>query len=320
MPLRHAEIAYQPLMPRGSRFGRVRQWLHMIRFLHRSAFQIWHFHDPELLLITIASKWILNKKVHLIYDVHEDVPKDILDKGWIPSWLRKPISLLVDKVEGWGIKRCDLIVAATDSIAERAKRFTDRVVTVHNYPKGILTGETPERQLESKVQIVYAGNITPIRGLREVVRAMELVQDCNVVLNLVGLLYPDEFGKELQTTAGPNVIIYGKVSFEESQRIMTKCDIGIVTFHPLPNHVESMPNKLFEYMQKGLPVIASNFPLWEKIIHEAGCGITVDPLKPDEIAMAIRRLVCNPVLRSEMGQSGLQMVRQKYSWLHEEKI
>lgn len=168
--------------------------------------------------------------------------------------------------------------------------------------------------------MIYAGNVTPVRGLREVVQAMAMVQDCNVILNLVGLFYPDGFEQEIRAIAGPNVRIYGKVTFEETQRIMKSCDIGIVTFHPLPNHIEAMPNKLFEYMQNGLSVIASDFPLWKNIVQKSGCGIIVDPLKPEEIAIVIRRLVDNPELRYKMGRSGMQMVRQKYSWLHEEQI
>jgi len=318
--LSEAGISYQPLSLRGSRIGRIRQWVLLSQFLLRSDFKVWHFHDPELLPVTIFLKWLFRKNVKLIYDVHEDYPKDILDKNWIPVWLRKTISLATDIVEGWGIKKCDLIVAATDSIAERASKFSNQVVTVHNYPKNTPTNEIHVRQPGSTVQIIYAGNITPIRGLREVVRAMEFVEDLNVTLNLVGALYPENFEFELHSIAGKNVKIYGKVSFEESQQIMAGCDMGIVTFLPLSNHVEAMPNKFFEYMQKGMPIIVSNFPLWEKIIHEAECGITVDPHKPEEIASAIRKLAINPNLREKMGRSGIRIVQEKYSWLFEEQV
>lgn len=140
-PLSEAGITYQPLLPPGGCAGRGRQWMRLVRFLRRSDFQVWHFHDPELLPLTIFLKWVLRKKVWLIYDMHEDVPKDILGKPWIPTWLRRPISVAVDKVEGWGIKRCDLVVAATDSIAERALKFTKRAVPVHNYPIAVCAGK-----------------------------------------------------------------------------------------------------------------------------------------------------------------------------------
>jgi glycosyltransferase involved in cell wall biosynthesis len=177
-----------------------------------------------------------------------------------------------------------------------------------------------KNERSSTVQIIYAGNITPIRGLREVVQAMKLVTDCDVVLNLVGLIYPDDFQQEIRILAGPNVILYGKMPFEESQQLVRCSDIGVVTFHPLANHVEALPNKLFEYMQNGLPVIASDFPIWKNIIEQVGCGIAVDPLKPEEIAAAIRKLANDPALRHEMGEAGIKAVKQKYSWEREQNI
>ena len=319
-PLSEAGITYLPLLPPIGRTFRGRQWMRLIQLLSRSDFHIWHFHDPELLPLSIILKWVIRKKVWLIYDIHEDVPKNFLVKPWIPTWLRRSISVAADIVEGWGIKRCDLVVAATDSIAERAHKFTKRMVTVRNYPIEVYSGETFARPSSSTVQMIYAGQVTPMRGLREVVQAMALVQDCKVILHLVGLFYPDKFEREIRAIAGPNVRIYGKVSFEETMTIMKSCDIGIVTLHPMPGYLESLPIKLFEYMQNGLSVIASDFPLWIKILKETGCGLTVDPLKPEEIAIVIRKLVNNPELRQKMGKSGMQMVRQKYSWLHEEQF
>jgi glycosyltransferase involved in cell wall biosynthesis len=93
---------------------------------------------------------------------------------------------------------------------------------------------------------------------------------------------------------------------------------GLVTFLPLPNHIESQPNKLFEYMSAGLPVIASNFPLWKKIVEENKCGICVDPEKPEEIALAIDFIVNNREQASEMGKNGRKAVIEKYNWKIEE--
>ena len=55
---------------------------------------------------------------------------------------------------------------------------------------------------------------------------------------------------------------------------------GIVTFHALPNHIDAQPNKMFEYMSAGLPLITSNFPFWREIVEKNNCGICVDPMNP----------------------------------------
>lgn len=74
------------------------------------------------------------------------------------------------------------------------------------------------------------------------------------------------------------------------------------------------PVKLFEYMSAGLPVIASNFPLWKEIVEGGNFGITVDPLRPQEIAEAIEYLLERPELCEEMGRNGREAVEEKYNW------
>jgi glycosyltransferase involved in cell wall biosynthesis len=92
-----------------------------------------------------------------------------------------------------------------------------------------------------------------------------------------------------------------------------------VILHPQPNFMDSQPVKLFEYMAAGIPVIASDFPLWRGIIDSVRCGILVDPYDPAAIANAINYLLTHDEEAEEMGRRGRLAVEQRFNWKIEEQ-
>jgi len=276
---------------------------------------IFHFHDPELIPMGIMLKFFGYK---VIYDVHEDVPKDILSKDWIPTYLRKLIANVVSSIEIIGAWFFDYIITVTTSIG--AKFPLDKTVLVQNFP--ILNGDSlPLLKAEDKFShIFYIGDITYIRGLKHVIKALEIVNKTrNVRLFLGGRYSPLSFKEDLEKESGFNYVDFiGWVSRDEIIKYTSKSFAGIVTFLPLPNHIDAQPNKLFEYMYYGLPVIGSDFPLWGEIIEKNDCGILVDPLNPDEIAKAIIKLNSDIQSGLEMGKRGRNVVEKKFNWKHEE--
>jgi glycosyltransferase involved in cell wall biosynthesis len=90
--------------------------------------------------------------------------------------------------------------------------------------------------------------------------------------------------------------------------------VGVVTLHPTPTFVESLPVKLFEYMALGLPVVASDFPAWRSIVESARCGILVDPTDPRDIGRAIAFLLLHPDQAEAMGRNGRENVISRYTW------
>ncbi|RFQ09411.1 glycosyltransferase, partial [Pseudomonas sp. ATCC 13867] len=82
----------------------------------------------------------------------------------------------------------------------------------------------------------------------------------------------------------------------------------MVTFLPANNHINAQPNKLFEYMAAGIPLIASDFRLWREIVKKYDCGILVDPESPEHIANAVLEILENPQRSTEMGANGKRAV------------
>ncbi len=301
---------------------KVRNRLERMLFLTIEAFKgalklkadIYHFHDPELIPIGVLLKIFSKKKV--IYDVHEDVPKQIMSKYWIPKKLRGVISFLVNLVEKVFSIAFDVIITATDDILKNFS-FHRNAISIKNYPILLNFLDIRREEKGDKVfNLIYVGGLAKIRGISEIVRALEYVDsDKNFRLILCGSFSSIEYEKEVRSLKGFGKTEYlGFVKHEKIPVILKSVDAGIVCLHPIINYISSLPIKLFEYMAAGLPVIASNFPLWKEIVEGNNCGICVDPLNPKEIADAIKYLIERPEERKRMGENGRRAVLERYNW------
>lgn len=276
---------------------------------------IYHLHDPELLPIGIKLKR-LGKKV--IFDAHEDFPKQLLSKPYLKGWIKKPLSLVAGWYERKACKRLDAIVTATPYIREKFAAFHHHVLDVNNFPiLGELAAANTDRDNASCV--CYVGAIDEVRGIRQMVQAMHYVQP-GVSLTLGGNLEQSGLRASLESEpAWHRVQALGFLNRQQVKEVYLDSFAGLVVLHPISNYLDALPVKMFEYMSAGLPVIASNFPLWREIVEGNNCGLCVDPLKPEEIARAISFLHDNPDIAREMGVNGQHAVVDKYNWQQEEK-
>ena len=184
------------------------------------------------------------------------------------------------------------------------------------------TGSVRGRSYEGRPEVIaYVGGITAIRGIREMVEAIELLpRTSSVKLVLVGDFKPKELEKDVNLLPGWNRVDFkGIQSRKEVARLLAMSRIGLVLFHPVPNHINAQPNKLFEYMSAGIPVIASDFPLWREIVGGAQCGLLVDPMNPEQIAEAIQWMLGHPDEAEAMGKRGLTAVQSHFNWESESK-
>ncbi len=279
---------------------------------------VYHFHIPELIPVGLLLK-AKGKKV--VYDIHEDTPRSLLARHYLPSWLRLPISWLFEKLEDIYAHRFSALVAATPAIGERFLQINPNTVVVNNYPirnELCLSNNIPWCQRPNSV--AYVGAINEIRGGIQMVEAMSHLDDAfQPTLEIAGWL-SEPLKEQLMALPGwSRVRYFGVANRTEIAQILGRTCAGLVLIHPKPAYIESQPTKLYEYMSAGIPVIASDFPLWRDLINKAGCGILVDPLNPVEIAKAIEFILTHPKEAEKMGQNGLEAINKSYNWRSEEE-
>lgn len=299
--------------PRGNRLSRILivPW-HALYAIHKLQPTVVHFHDPELMPLAMLLK-IIGYKV--IYDVHEDLPRQILSKDWLPEIFRKPIARFMSGLEWISAKTFDAIVPATPKIAERFPAH--KTITIHNFP--IITEmlqATPIPYMERPQAFAYPGYIAKSRGIFEVLHALDMLHDIKGIrLDLAGEFSPLGLEDEMRVLPGWALVKYhGWISREQLALLLGNVRAGLVLHHPVPNEIDAQPIKLYEYMSAGLPIIASKFPLLKQIIEDAGCGLLVDPMDPKAIASAMRWILDHPTEAEAMGQRGRQAVLRLYNW------
>lgn len=293
--------------------------LEMYRMARRESADVYHFHDPELIPVALLLR-ATGKTV--VYDVHEDLPKTIAYKTYIPRWLRNPLQMVVRIAEEYAAKLMSGLIAATSPIADRFSEVRAKAV-VHNYPLlQEFAATIHEPGSNSGNYIAYVGaRVTSGRGAAEMVEAMGLLPpEVTVQLKIAGAFDPPQLPERLSEIVGwKRVEVLGVLGRTEVAELLQHARAGLVLLHPEPNYLNAQPVKLFEYMGAGIPVIASDFPVWRNVVETTGCGLLVNPLDSTAIAGAIEYLCTHPEEAAEMGRRGRAAVEARYNWDREEE-
>jgi len=305
----------------GGRFVRMTR---TVWSLYREALRqngdVYHFHDPELIPLGLL---LAARGKIVVYDIHEDAPADILHKDYIPRRLRRPLMWSVRKLEDAACRRFSGLIAATPPIAERFYSINAHTVVVHNFP--MIDEIAPNVDLpwnERPRAVAYIGSISERRGIREILQALTLLPSGSPAqMMLAGPFSPNELPTELAKQPGWTRVQYlGMLDRPSVANLLSRVRLGLLVLQPEPNFVNARPIKLFEYMAAGIPVIASDFPLWRQIIGEAGCGLLVDPHDPQAIARAMEYLLSHDAEAEAMGRRGRKAACELYNWDSQERV
>ena len=304
-----------------SKIGRIRTHLSLIRQLPRFSVDIYVLHDPELLLLGIALKCFAKK---VVWDMHEDTYNDIKTKIYLKPFARTVLAFVYKWIQAISYKLLDGFILAED---EYQSYFTKagKTCIVHNYPLLDQLSNYPET-LKEPGTMAYIGSISVNRGVYQLLDlVVRLKKDLPTIrLALIGPFVDASLEASVRQHVSDmhieeNIQFYGFIKNVEAYFILAKCMIGLALLLPEPNFTKSLPTKMFEYMALGLPVVVSNFPLWENIVKNRQVGFVVDPLDTASAAKFISRILVDENLYREFSRNAIKAA-QEYSWETEYKI
>lgn len=287
----------------------------IIRIALKENADIYHIHDSELLRFI---KLLRKAGKRVVYDSHEHLPMQIMEKEWVPSILRTILSKTVGIYELSRTRFMDLIIVVADKTFERFNNRGVDIVKLENFP---IYSEFNKIKIDyfikkEKKKICYTGAVWLERGLDTMCIAAGLT-DC--VFEIAGRIDHDEPEKFI-AGFGSNIVYSGYLSREAVIKLYEESIAGVCLFKPYPNNMIDPPTKIFEYMAAGIPVIASDFKSITGVIDRYNCGICVNPLDVAEIQKAMQYIINNPDVAEVMGKNGRQAIKEELNWEKHSKV
>lgn len=274
---------------------------------------VYMLHDPELLFVGLLLK-TKGKKVY--FDAHECYEETLLYSHWVLCFFRQFVVCVYKCIQSYVLSRLDGCLAATEHIEEVLKKYCNNTFLLPNYALLREFSECKQPDFDHSNHILYCGGISENRGIVNLVKALELCNN-NIRLILCGNFENENLKKQCMAMPGWSKVDY-KDYVDRNQLIGLgqKCFCGICCLLNIINYRKAMGLKIFEYMGMFLPIIASNFTLWENIVSngEEPFGCLVDPEKPQEIAKAIDILFNDKNLAKQLGQNGRKAFEAKYNF------
>ena len=277
-------------------------------------------HSPELLPLGILLK-LLGKKV--VYDAHEDLPRHILEKETVPKILRKPLSRLSEAFLMICFRLFNGIISPHKHIISTliSNNITSELIA--NFPLvRTLSKIEKEEFLKRRSSLCYCGTVYEYSNQEMILRSLGLI-DKTIEYNIAGYIDDKYKNKLLGLKESKQLQFHGRIKWDDLPIFFDRSIAGMCIYDYKLNLGGKLgcfgTNKIFEYMEAGLPVICTDYTLWKKIIDEHKCGYVVAPGDINILKSIIEKLTNDKSLAYEMGQNGQEAIRKKYNWDSEEK-
>lgn len=272
---------------------------------------IYHFHDPELSITGLLLQ--ISTKAKIIYDIHEDYSKNIMDKPWIKfKFLRlaaSKIYYIFEKI------MCRLMSGNIVVLPGWLEKYP-KAVLVRNYP----LSEQP-REPKDENLFVYVGALGSKRSAPEMVEIFIELEKLipGIKLNIIGVFMEKNLEARVMEKIKlcPAISYLGYHPFNEAREVLAKAKYGFVLYADI-KYRENIPAKMYEYLASEVIPIFSSFADFKYDIEDEGWGIGVNPKKSLEAARKIRDIIADEEKKRNI-EENMKRYKTRYGWESEKK-
>jgi len=281
-------------------------WLYEFFFLIKDNPDIIHACDLDTLIPAIFVKTI--RKVNICYTIYDFYAEDISEQ--IPSIVKNCLVGL----EKFLIRFTDVLFLVDKSRYEQVKGAKiNTLAYIYNSPPDYFDVKQKSNEKRNITTLFYAGLIHKSRGLEYMIRAIEDLDNIKLIIAGEG---PDEsLIEDISIDTKKKIQYIGQISYKNVIKKTLSADILFAFYDPqIPNNKYASPNKLFESMMCGKPIIVSDGSSMANIVRRENCGIVVPYSDIESIKETIVKLKDDPKLRNELGENGRRAYEREYSW------
>ncbi len=277
------------------------------------------YHGMAYMGIPVALALGRRHRAPVVYDA-----RDIYLEARNLARMRGPARWALARLErGWA-HRAGRVVTVNRAYAEvmRARWRLDPLV-VMNCSYRFDPPEPPERRfhdalgLASETRVVlYHGGLFPQRGIEQLVAAIPDLPGAALVLMGYGVLEPELWARAATPGLVGRMFVLPAVPPQDLHAWVACADVAVMPIQPSTlNHRLTTPNKLFEAMAAGVPVVASDLPGMASIVHQVGFGVLCDPTDAAAVGAAVRDVLdAGPERRASWREAAVAAARGTYNW------
>ncbi len=272
-------------------------------------------------LDTLLPNFLVAKisRTPLVYDSHEyftEVP-ELQNRSFVKSFW--------EKLEAWLFPRLNNVITVNDKLAEiYSNKYKVNVTAIRNVPKLIeeeslkTAEETVEKSLNESEQIlIYQGALNLGRGIELMIDCMEFLPDVKLLIAGQGDISEELKIRVKNRNLSDSIQFLGRLNPTELIKLTPNASLGFSLEEDLGlNYRYALPNKIFDYIHAGIPVIVSDLPIMSKLVLETGIGEVLKERSPRALADLVREVL----LKQRSYKKNLCKAARKFNWNEEKKV